>query len=202
MTDWLVNIKIAMSPRTKEQIEEIKNSRKNQILETSLRLFAYNGFHNTSIDQIAKETGISKGLVYNYFESKEELLQEVFQKSFSDFDQFAELIASDKPKQVLREVLDLFFNLLEERTEMYLLVGELSLRAHEFPFVLQYVGEKHKQYLNVLTTLLQNSGMPNPEDEAYLLMALLDGISTQYLVLKEKYPLNKYKAILISKYCS
>lgn len=191
-----------MSPRSKEQIEEIKTSRKNQILDTALKLFAQNGFHNTSIDQIARETGISKGLVYNYFKSKEELLQEVFQKSFHDFDQFEEFISSENPNEVLRQVINLFFELLEERTEMYLLVGELSFRAHEYPFVLEYVGEKYKQYLHLLTTLMQNSGMANASDEAYLLMATLDGVSAQYLVLKDKYPLSTYKSILISKYCS
>ena len=112
-----------MSPRSKEQIESIKNSRKNQILNTSLKLFAHNGFHNTSIDQIAQETGISKGLVYNYFKSKEELLEEVFKNCFQDFDQFELLATSDQPKEVLRQVFDLFFNLLQEQTETYLLVG-------------------------------------------------------------------------------
>jgi len=191
-----------MSPRSKKQIESIKSSRKNQILETALRLFAINGFHNTSIDQIAQEAGISKGLVYNYFKSKEDLLQEVFEKSFQGFDQFEEMASSDNPKEVLRQVLDLFFSLLQEKTETYLLVGELSLRAHDFPFALQYVEEKYKQYLQLLSILFKNDGIKNATDEAYLLMATLDGICTQYLVLKEKYPLDKYKTILISKYCS
>ena len=191
-----------MSPRSKEQIEIIKSGRKNQILDTALRLFAHNGFHNTSIDQIAQEAGISKGLVYNYFKSKEELLQVVFQKSFSDFDQLVDLTSVDNPKEVLLKVIELFFHLLQDKTEMYLLVGELSLRAHEYPFVLEYVGVKYKQYLHLLSTLLENSGISNAADEAYLLMATLDGISAQYLVLKENYPLDKYKAILISKYCS
>lgn len=191
-----------MSPRSKEQIEAIKSSRKNQILDTALKLFALNGFHNTSIDQIAQETGISKGLVYNYFKSKEELLEEVFKNCFQGFDQFEALASSDQPKEVLKQVFDLFFKLLQEQTETYLLVGELSLRAHEFPFALDYVEEKYTQYLHLLSTLLQNSGIKNAAEEAHLLMATLDGISTQYLVLKEKYPLNKYKTILISKYCS
>jgi len=191
-----------MSPRSKEQIEKIKTSRKIQILETSLRLFAQKGFHNTSIDQIAREAGISKGLIYNYFNSKEELLQEVFEQCYSEFDQFGNLINSKNPKKILSEVFQLFFHLLEEKTDMYLLVSELSLRVHEFPFVLQYVEKKYQQYLDLLKTLLTNIGFSNPEDEAYSILALMDGIISQYLVFKASYPLNKYKSILISKYCS
>ncbi|MEA3445052.1 MAG: TetR/AcrR family transcriptional regulator, partial [Bacteroidota bacterium] len=65
-----------MSPRTKEQFETIREERREQILQVALELFANEGL-NTPISKIAKEAGISKGLVYNYFESKEELLREV-----------------------------------------------------------------------------------------------------------------------------
>ena len=63
-----------MSPRTEEQFEEIRESKKNLIQEVALELFATRGYHSTSISMIAKEADISKGLLYNYFESKEELL--------------------------------------------------------------------------------------------------------------------------------
>ena len=53
-------------PKTKEQFEEIRNKSKAAIIEAALELFANNGFHNTSITQIAKKAGVSKGLMYNY----------------------------------------------------------------------------------------------------------------------------------------
>ena len=63
-----------MSPRTAEQFEEMRKSRRQQIMETALELFAQQGYANCSIAQLAKHTGVSKGLMYNYFESKEALL--------------------------------------------------------------------------------------------------------------------------------
>ncbi|HRW21852.1 MAG TPA: helix-turn-helix domain-containing protein, partial [Bacteroidales bacterium] len=63
-----------MSPRTPEQFEEIRLSKHKLILDTAMKLFASSGYHNTSISKIAKEAGISKGLIYNYFDSKEDLL--------------------------------------------------------------------------------------------------------------------------------
>jgi len=47
------------------------------IKQAALELFAHHGYHSTSISQIAKEANVSKGLVYNYFDSKEELLRHI-----------------------------------------------------------------------------------------------------------------------------
>ncbi|HSV75852.1 MAG TPA: TetR/AcrR family transcriptional regulator, partial [Bacteroidales bacterium] len=63
-----------MSPRTQEQFENIRQAKREQILLASLALFANKGYQSTSIDGIAKRAGISKGLMYNYFESKESIL--------------------------------------------------------------------------------------------------------------------------------
>lgn len=59
-----------MSPRSNEQLDELREQRKAEILEAALALFARQGFHNTSIEQIRKKAGVSKGLIYNYFEKK------------------------------------------------------------------------------------------------------------------------------------
>ena len=67
-----------MSPRHPDQFKQIREEKKALILETALKLFAKNGYHSTSISKIANEAGISKGLLYNYFENKEDLLKHIF----------------------------------------------------------------------------------------------------------------------------
>ena len=49
-------------------------------MDSALFLFAHNGFNGTTISQIAKHAEISKGLIYNYFDSKEELLEGILNK--------------------------------------------------------------------------------------------------------------------------
>ena len=63
-----------MSPKTEEQFEGIREARKEQIIRVGMELFSEQGYHASSIRQIAKAANISKGLMYNYFESKEILL--------------------------------------------------------------------------------------------------------------------------------
>ena len=70
-------------PRTKKQFEEIRKSSREKILSVALELFAKKGYHATSISQIALKAKISKGLMYNYFASKEKLLNEIIQQGFN-----------------------------------------------------------------------------------------------------------------------
>lgn len=57
--------------------EKLKEEKKLQIIRTACKLFANNGYHNTTIPDIARELNMSVGNLYNYFESKEELAKEV-----------------------------------------------------------------------------------------------------------------------------
>ncbi|MEJ2103763.1 MAG: TetR/AcrR family transcriptional regulator, partial [Ignavibacteriaceae bacterium] len=73
-----------MSPRTKDKFEEIRQKSREKIENIALELFALNGYHATSISKIAKSAGISKGLLYNYYESKEQLLNAVIMKVYAE----------------------------------------------------------------------------------------------------------------------
>ena len=65
-----------MSPRTEKQLKEHKKAQKEKILQGALKLFATKGYFNTSVSDIANKLKISKGLLYNYFDNKERLLNE------------------------------------------------------------------------------------------------------------------------------
>ena len=54
-------------------------ARREQILETALKLFAAHGFDGTSTRQIAKEAGIAEGLIFHYFPTKASLLTAILQ---------------------------------------------------------------------------------------------------------------------------
>lgn len=62
-----------MSPRTKAQFLEMQDKARERILDASLLLFARKGIAATGVTEIAREAGVSLGLLYHYFASKEEL---------------------------------------------------------------------------------------------------------------------------------
>lgn len=69
-------------PRNREQNELMRSQRTEQILAASLRLFARRGLSATKIADIAAETGMSQGLIYHYYSSKEEIYTEIIKDAF------------------------------------------------------------------------------------------------------------------------
>jgi AcrR family transcriptional regulator len=60
-------------PRNKEANQKVKDERRDQILSSALSLFATKGLAATKISDIALKTGMSQGLIYHYYKSKEEI---------------------------------------------------------------------------------------------------------------------------------
>jgi AcrR family transcriptional regulator len=57
--------------------------KRRNILDAAIRVFARQGFHSTRVSDIADEAGVAYGLVYHYFDSKEEVLNELFSERWS-----------------------------------------------------------------------------------------------------------------------
>lgn len=64
-------------PKSKKRCQEIQEEMRSTILRKSLLYFARNGFAGTKISDLSKNIGIGQGTIYVYFESKEELFQEI-----------------------------------------------------------------------------------------------------------------------------
>lgn len=101
--------------------------RRAEILAAAERAFNRHGYAATTVEAVAVEAGISKGSIYNYFQSKEDLFQQVFarvaagaQSDLAEITQ-AGLSASEK----LGRVLDYWY----ERLEHHLGIGQLVLEC-------------------------------------------------------------------------
>jgi AcrR family transcriptional regulator len=64
------------------------------ILAATLDLIAEQGFHNTPMSQIAKRSGVSAGIIYHYFENKDDLIHELYRHVKK---QFAEAVILGEP---------------------------------------------------------------------------------------------------------
>ena len=54
--------------------------RKEKIMQASIQLFVQRGFHNTSTRMIAEQAGVSEGLIFRHFRSKDALLDSLLQQ--------------------------------------------------------------------------------------------------------------------------
>jgi TetR/AcrR family transcriptional regulator, fatty acid metabolism regulator protein len=68
-----------------------KNNKYHQILEAAVKVFARQGFHQSTIAQIAKEAGVADGTIYLYFKNKDDILVQFFsQRAKQVFESFRE----------------------------------------------------------------------------------------------------------------
>jgi len=71
-----------MSPRGKDLNEKMRSEAIAKITRAALIVFAEYGYHGTSMEQIMRVSGLSKGLVYHYFPSKEKLFLHLVDSAF------------------------------------------------------------------------------------------------------------------------
>lgn len=112
-------------PKTKKQNDLIKDERRKQILSTALRSFCSVGFDATKIDDIAKQAGISHGLLYHYFKTKEEMFFELFFHSRGMYRKFETEILTDAaldPPEKIRKLLTGLLRKMDDDDDFCLLM--------------------------------------------------------------------------------
>jgi AcrR family transcriptional regulator len=80
-----------MSPRTPQQFKEMREEKMTLIMDVALEHFANEGYYKTTISHIARHARMSKGLMYNYFESKEALLKAIIHKSVNEIYKYLDI---------------------------------------------------------------------------------------------------------------
>jgi AcrR family transcriptional regulator len=102
------------------------------LLTTCLTLFAERGFANTSIDEIARAAGVTKGAIYWHFESKEHLFQAILERIRSRWQQVVHrpVTARRAPIDRLAQLFDSYTDLFEESPEVCLFLQQVLLDQH------------------------------------------------------------------------
>ncbi len=178
-----------MSPRTPTQNEAKREQSKKILLDAAFALFAKNGYEKTSIAQIAKAAGVSKGLVYNYFSSKEELLNAIFLGMVEQFSGLFDFDFSQNPKQILKTMLDETFKYIESGNEVSRLIFQLVLQKDAMDSVRPTIKTIIEGKLKSMEKVFEAIGYAHPATETLFIGAFLDGVSFGYLTYGNDYPL-------------
>jgi len=157
----------------------MRESRKDHLIDTALRLFNQDGYHATGIDKILDVAGVAKMTLYKHFRSKEDLIAAVldrradyFATKFVEGSEGKDLSARDQILLIRDIHADwfrsgdfagcMFMNALSE----YALPGQ---KIHD-----QAVAHKQAQ-LDNFTKLFREMGHAEPENSARQLMMIFDG---------------------------
>ncbi len=97
-----------------------KRLKRESIIQTALQLFSVNGFHKTTIPDIAQKLGMSVGNLYNYFSSKDILAQEIIKYTSEVLgEKIREVNMLDvSAEEKIHKIVEIYFTMAKEKPEM------------------------------------------------------------------------------------
>jgi AcrR family transcriptional regulator len=169
---------------------DLSAARKNQILDAAMLVFARSGFHEARMDDIVQESGLSKGTLYWYFKSKEEIITAISQRLFAtDIQQVESLLkaegtVSERLQQLIRDRVQG----LQEMSDVVAILFEFYAVALHQDGVRQSIKTYFQNFHELLVALIQQGierGEFRPVDvlaAATALDAVFEGLIVRWLI--------------------
>lgn len=182
-----------------------KHPRKDHLIKVASQLFNQYGFHQTGIDLIMKESGVSKTTMYKYFKTKEALILEILERRSATLK--AVLLAriqaaQDKaPNQPLHSHIPVIFDATDEWIKSGEFYGCNFVRASsEYSvgndLIRKYAVQHKAEIQAYILSLLVEHPTDSPEDLAGQITLILDGAIVSAQVREDVNAVQKAKSIL------
>jgi AcrR family transcriptional regulator len=199
-----------MSPRSEDLNQRMREQATGAILRSALELFTEKGFHTATIAEVAARAGVSKGLIYNYFRSKDDLLQAIVQERQEELLHTLRAAPPDTPPaERLRRAADLFLEDVARRPEHYRLYLSLLLQPAASPAVeraAETLKPRFMETYGVLHEVFRALGRDDPVAETFLFVAALNGLALNLIIQPEltekpgEFPLAAIRARLLDTF--
>lgn len=130
-----------MTPRN-----NVSEERKDQILDAASEVFADKGIHKARMDDVVEKSGLSKGSLYWYFKSKDEIIIGIFERLFSrELADLSNLVADTSPAE---DRLIHYINRISKDVFRVLPFAPLAYEFLSLAFRRKYFKDAFKIYLN------------------------------------------------------
>lgn len=192
-----------MSPLNEAQLHQIRDERKEQILGAALKVFAHRGIIGTKMSMIAAEAGISHGLLYHYFKSKDELFTALVEQAM------VEAIAGmramvELPGTPLERIRQMTLLILDAENTPYFMLIHQARMAEEVPdpvkaLIAEYSTQRYVDELLPLFREGQEAGQVVPGNLEALIagyLAVLSGLMLLNVQVDEGYQLPAVEMLL------
>jgi AcrR family transcriptional regulator len=146
-----------------------RDIRCEQILDAAAKLFASQGYENSTVDDIAKSSGLSKGSIYYYFRSKLEILFALTERSVNQTEHADLRVAAVGrygPQAIYKLPRELY-TLDQLHPDRINLLGQLYSLASRHPEIRERLVEYHRRWDNASAELIEqaiNEGQIKPVD--------------------------------------
>lgn len=184
--------------------------RREQIIQAAIDLFSTKGYERATLDDLVRGAGISKSLLYWYWENKAALLSELIDRCMEPYVRLLEEAASARtpfPDSMIRLLWD-FTEVFRQNNKLNKLVHFSSLHSAKRPGedFSQKVNAYYRQVLDLLETLIKRgkeSGRVKSETDHEALALLLLSCVEGYIymsILEKRMPIERALISQLSQY--
>jgi TetR/AcrR family fatty acid metabolism transcriptional regulator len=143
----------------------VPEDKRQLILDAAVRVFARKGYHTSRVGDIAEEAGVAHGLLYHYFNSKDELLETIFRNTWTlmiETIRGVESIEEDSARETLRKVSAIVLRAWRDTPDIVrVLVREVARSPH----LQQEIGETEQAFAALERVIRKGQGAGEFRDD-------------------------------------
>jgi len=188
---------------TKEGKENQTTDTRQSILNAASKLITEKGVKNTSLADIAKEVGISKGTLYYYYSTKDDIIYDITDIHLKQItEELLSWIATIENDATPEEILVVVFEKIlkaETRGKLHLyLISDAAIGNNSLK---ERFKQRYREWRTTLehgTRMVLKDKKVNYEMLSHIILAALDGFTIQQMIGVEKIPIKDIANILAS----
>lgn len=193
-------------PRTPEENDRIRQASKEKIRAAAMGLFIKQGYYVTSISDIAKQAGISKGLLYNYYKGKEELLSEMVEARIKEVvEVMEEAVTLNTPREQLEHIINGAIDNIHQKPEVHRFYLHLQTQPESDEELKKYshlIIEENVRQFEFQCKIFESMGETEPRKRSLYFSSVLQGIMLMISTYHQGFPIEEIKNQIINEFCN
>ncbi|MFW7378181.1 MAG: TetR/AcrR family transcriptional regulator [Oligoflexus sp.] len=168
---------------------DVAAERKDQIVRATVECITKHGYHNFSMQDVARTAGVSKGIIHYYFLNKDDLMMSVLDRVAGDIEGviLQDMQAISDPVKKLEIFMTVSFEVVRNTKEYYQVNMDFWTQINQKKEVRQVISRHYSKFrdtcANVIAEGVQSGAFRkvDPSQQASFIISVIDGLSLQWL---------------------
>lgn len=168
---------------------DVAAERKDQIVRATVDCITKHGYHNFSMQDVARTAGVSKGIIHYYFLNKDDLMMSVLDKVAGDIETIiaADMESITSPVEKIKVFIAVTFDVVRSTKEYYQVNMDFWTQINQKKEVRQVISRHYAKFRDSCAKVIEEGvkqgvfKQVNPQHHASFIIGTIDGISLQWL---------------------
>lgn len=181
---------------------DVASERKEQIVKATVECITKFGYHNFSMQDVARTAGVSKGIIHYYFLNKDDLMVSVLDKVALDIEgtMAARMSTAKDTLSKLNVFIEVTFDVVHSTKEYYQVNIDFWTQINQKEEIRKIISQHYCKFRDACAKILKEgvenktfNKTINPDEYSAIIVGLLDGLSLQWLFDESVFDFNSIK---------